>query len=61
MEVNVVRYIFIFYMTVVGGFGLLINYMGPYLPVWFTQTYYYGKYNAKVRHTLVRKMEIPKK
>lgn len=61
MEINIIRYFFIFNAAAVGGFGLLIGYMKSYLPVWLTQVYFYGKYNVKVHNTVVHKMEVPKK
>lgn len=60
MEINFIRYLFIFNIAFIGVGGLLINYIEFYLPISLRRIFRYGKYNANIRHTLMEKLEVPK-
>lgn len=61
MQTNFIRILFIFFAIFVGTVGLLIRCTEPYLPVFITRTYCYGKHSVKELHPIVEKLEVPKR
>ncbi|XP_032668247.1 polyprenol reductase isoform X2 [Odontomachus brunneus] len=60
MEMNFIRYLFIFNTVFITIGGLLINYIEPYLPISLRRIFRYGKYNANIRHVVMETLEVPK-
>ncbi|KAL2739779.1 polyprenol reductase-like [Vespula maculifrons] len=61
MDVNFIRYLFIFSSCIILIFGSLILYAEAYLPVLITRTFNYGKYAIKIHQPIIAKTELPKK
>lgn len=61
MSVNIVYYILIFEIVSIGLTSILINYMEPYLPIFISRGFRYGKCGSKNYHAILAKFEMPKK
>ncbi|XP_029667608.1 polyprenol reductase [Formica exsecta] len=61
MDVNIVYYVLIFESVSIGSISLLINYVEPYLPIFISRGFRFGKCSSKTHHALLTKLEIPKK
>lgn len=58
---NFIDLIFINFIIVIVILGALINFIEPYLPIYITQTFRYGKHSYKgVPNKLAQLSEIPK-
>lgn len=61
MDVNIVYYVLIFESVSIGSISLLINYVEPYLPIFISRGFRFGKCSSKTHHALLAKLEISKK
>ncbi|XP_047346667.1 polyprenol reductase-like [Vespa velutina] len=61
MDVNFIRYLFIFNSCLMTIVGFIVIYVEPYLPVLITRTFHYGKHEIKIHQPLVAKAELPKR
>ncbi|XP_031837039.1 polyprenal reductase [Nomia melanderi] len=61
MQLNFINIVFSFAAIFTGIFGLLVNFVEPYLPVSITRTYRYGKYSDNTYQPIVAKAEVPKR
>ncbi|XP_050465336.1 polyprenol reductase-like [Cataglyphis hispanica] len=61
MDVNIVYYVLLFQSLFIGLTSLLINYMEPYLPVFISRGFRFGRSSSKTHHSLLAKLEISKK
>lgn len=61
MDVNLIRYLFIFMSCIMIIIGSLVIYAETYLPVSITRTFNYGKYAIKTHQPIVAKTELPKR
>jgi len=61
MDVNIVYYILIFESASIGLISILINYMEPYLPLFISRGFRYGRCSSKNHHAILAKLEMPKK
>ncbi|KAL2716310.1 polyprenol reductase-like [Vespula squamosa] len=61
MDVNFIRYLFIFFSCTIFLVGSLMLCAEAYLPTLITRTFKYGKYAIKIHQPVIAKTEIPKK
>ncbi|XP_046814992.1 polyprenol reductase-like isoform X2 [Vespa crabro] len=61
MDVNFIRYLFIFNSCFFTILGFIVIYAEPYLPVLITRTFHYGKHAIKIHQPIVAKTEVPKR
>ncbi|XP_076245144.1 polyprenal reductase [Calliopsis andreniformis] len=61
MQVNIIRFLFIFSTVFTAILGLLINYVESYLPVLLSRFFRYGKFSCNVYEPIIAQIEVPKR
>jgi len=60
MDINIIRYVFMFNTIFMATIAILINCWESYMPIWLRRLYRYGKFSTKDYHSIIAKLEVPK-
>lgn len=61
MELNLIKAVFILFAIIITIVSFMIHSIEGYIPIFFRQTFRYGKYAEVEQHFFVTKCEVPKR